>query len=354
MLKYSIELKTFIFKTPSGTSRGVLTEKQAFFVRLWDPKFKEIVGLGECSFIPGLSPDFKDLETYEKNLRFFLDFFVVHFNLEDFSQKDLSELQNIPNLIHFPSILFGLETALLDLVNGGKAHFFDTDFSSGKSQIPINGLIWMGSEEFMQAQIDEKIKQGFSCIKMKIGAIDFENEIEILAKIRQQFSKDKLILRVDANGAFSFEEALEKMERLAKLDIHSIEQPIKAGSWLQMKDLCQQTSLPIALDEELIGIYQKEEKIKLLETIQPQYIILKPSLHGGFSGCSEWISLAEEQDIPWWMTSALESNVGLNAIAQFTATFNNNLHQGLGTGSLYVENTKTDLAIENGFLKLVN
>lgn len=323
--------QSFQFKRPSGTSRGVLTEKHSWFIELWDESNPSIIGVGECSVIPGLSPDFLHDMQYEAELSALCN---------DLS-RDLSD---------FPSIQFGLETALLDLQHGGKRIIFDNDFSNGQQQIPINGLIWMGTENFMREQIEEKIAAGFSTIKLKIGAIDFETEVKLLDSIRKRFDANQITLRVDANGAFSPEEALDKLKILSQFDIHSIEQPIKAGQWNEMAKLCATTALDIALDEELIGINKPEEKIQLLDTIKPQYIILKPSLHGGIKGCKEWISLSEERNIPWWMTSALESNIGLDAICQFTAEYNNKLPQGLGTGSLYVKNTPTTLTVENGMI----
>lgn len=356
-LQASFEKKTFRFKRPAGTSRGVLTEKHAWFIYLWETDAPEVIGTGECSVIPGLSPDFEDVASYESQVKALCD----RINNGDpgvagSNPVQTTTLENIsslfPTLESTPSLLFGLETAFLDLLHGGKALFYDTAFTRGEEKLPINGLIWMGTEDFMQAQISEKLQEGYSCIKMKIGAIDFEKEFEILAAMRKQYDARKLTLRVDANGAFSPEEALEKLGRLAALDIHSIEQPIKAGQWHEMARLCGQTKLPIALDEELIGIYGTENKRELLETIRPQYIILKPSLHGGISGTKEWIRLAESLGIPWWITSALESNVGLNAIAQFTSTYDITIPQGLGTGSLYVENTPTNLRTHGGFLQI--
>ena len=323
--------QSFQFKRPSGTSRGVLTEKHSWLIEVWNENNPSIIGVGECSVISGLSPDFLHDSQYEAELSALCN---------DLS-RDLSD---------FPSIQFGLETALLDLQHGGKGIIFDNDFSKGQQQIPINGLIWMGTEDFMREQIEEKIAAGFSTIKLKIGAIDFETEVKLLASIRKRFDANQITLRVDANGAFSNEEALEKLKILSQFDIHSIEQPIKAGQWSEMAKLCATTPLDIALDEELIGINNSEEKIQLLDTINPQYIILKPSLHGGIKGCKEWISLSEERNIPWWMTSALESNIGLDAICQFTAEYNNELPQGLGTGSLYVKNTPTTLTVENGMI----
>lgn len=334
-MKARFSKKTFHFKRPSGTSRGVLTEKHAWFIEVWEDQNPEIIGIGECSIIPGLSPDFVDFESYEAKVAETCE------NLE----LDLSD---------WPSIKFGLETALLDLKNGGQGIIFDNEFTSGKKSIPINGLIWMGETDFMQEQIEEKLQQGFETIKLKIGAIDFQSEIELLKSIRDRYSKDEITLRVDANGAFSPDEALDKLKQLSELDIHSIEQPIKQGQFEEMKKLCAQTSLPIALDEELIGVNRTKDKIELLDTIQPQYIILKPSLHGGIEGTKEWIELAEERNIPWWITSALESNIGLNAICQLTAEYSNDLPQGLGTGSLYLDNIPSNLQVQKGSISLAN
>jgi o-succinylbenzoate synthase len=243
------------------------------------------------------------------------------------------------------SVRFALETAWLDLKNGGKQIIFHSVFSKGKTGIPINGLIWMGNEDFMQQQIQEKLDAGFHCIKLKIGGIDFEREIELLKSIRQNYNAEKIILRVDANGAFKVEEALEKLQQLAQLQIHSIEQPITAGKWNEMERICSESPIPIALDEELIGIHSFEEKQKMLDTIQPQFLVLKPSLHGGFSGCNEWIELAEQRKIGWWITSYLESNIGLNAIAQWAFHKNAQGYQGLGTGGLFTNNIGSPLEI---------
>ncbi len=345
MLQYSIEKKIFQFKIPSGTSRGVLTQKLAWFVKLSKKEDDSVFGLGECSIIEGLSPDFESETQYEDKLISFLEEFIQKTTLEN-DYEDFTAI--LPELKNSPSILFGLETAFIDLKNGGKQLFFETDFTRGRQNIPINGLIWMGIESFIQTQIEAKLSAGYSCIKMKIGLENFEEEFRILQQLRSRFSAKELILRVDANGAFPKENAISYLDKLAELDLHSIEQPIKAGNWEEMSDLCSITKLPIALDEELIGIYEIKQKINLLEKIKPQFIILKPSLHGGIFGTQEWIKLAEERNIPWWMTSALESNIGLNAIAQLTSTYENNLHQGLGTGSLYVENSPTNLEIIKG------
>lgn len=353
-MKLSFEHKVFHFKNPSGTSRGILTEKQAWFLHL---EFKRKVGLGECSIIPGLSPDFISKEQYEIDLEKLVQLVSsTNWNfLEDAREIELLNLVKSKTDIYkefggFPSILFGFEMALLNWQSGDLQQFFDNNFSQGKVKIPINGLIWMGESAFMQAQMKEKVEQGFNCIKMKVGAIDFEKEIELLRELRSNHSPAEMILRVDANGAFVESNVRERLKALADLKIHSIEQPIKPGQIELMKDLCSENILPIALDEELIGIHSAEEKRELLSTIRPQYIILKPSLHGGILSCQEWITIAEELQIGWWMTSALESNVGLNCIAQFTAQYPIDKHHGLGTGSLYSDNIQSKLRVENGFI----
>ncbi len=329
--KISFEKKVFHFKRPSGTSRGILTEKKCWLLSVWNPTNPAIKGKGECSIIEGLSPDYENDEQYEAILE----------ALVNDPDLDLSK---------YPSIKFGLESALLDLEHGGKQMYFDNDFAKGKHKIPINGLVWMGDEAFMQEQILEKLAQGFKTIKMKIGAIDLETELRLLQAIRKKYSKDEITLRVDANGAFQPGEAISILKRLSELDIHSIEQPIMPGQWNEMSKLCLNTPTPIALDEELIGINDPDQKVALLETIRPQFIILKPSLHGGISGAREWMTLAEDRSIPWWITSALESNIGLKAIAQLTAEYDVSLPQGLGTGSLYTDNIPSNLVVENGFI----
>ena len=330
-MKLRFTKKTFLFKRPSGTSRGILKEKHSWFIEIWNATNPKIIGFGECSIIPGLSPEYISIEQYEKKL------------------KELSANPTI-DISEWPSIKFGLECALRDLENGGKRIYFNNDFVKGTLKLPINGLVWMGDENFMREQIEQKLREGFRTIKMKIGAIDFDTEIKLLKSIRSRYNKNQITLRVDANGAFSPEETKEKLTILNQLDIHSIEQPIKQGQWSKMRELCEQTPLPIALDEELIGINRRLEKVKLLDTIQPQFIILKPSLHGGISGTQEWIELAEERNISWWITSALESNIGLDAICQLAAEYQNPLPQGLGTGSLYVNNIKNDLIVEQGYI----
>lgn len=321
------------FKRPSGTSRGVLTQKETWFLLLEENGKK---GIGECGILRGLSCD--DVPNYEEKLKWTCD------NINLGKEK----LWNA--LIKFPSIQFGVEQAFMSLESKTSFELFPSDFINNESRIPINGLIWMGDETFMHQQIEQKLEEGFQCIKMKIGAIDFEQEIEVLKSIRNSYSKDQIELRVDANGAFFSEDALEKLHILSRLHIHSIEQPIKQGNISDMKRLCAETPMPIALDEELIGISELVKKEELLKVIRPQYIILKPSLVGGFKGSMEWINLAKKYEIGWWVTSALESNVGLSAIAQWTFTLNNPMPQGLGTGSLYTNNLDSPLTVAEGNL----
>lgn len=334
MKSFRIIPHIFDFKKPSGTSRGVMTQKKSWFIELQQ---NGISAWGECSIIEKLSPDYSDDEQYAAKITAFLEAW----------QREQLEISSMDD---FPSIKFGIEMALLDLETGGKRILYDTAFTRGKEKIKINGLIWMGSPESMQQQIQEKLNQGFSCIKLKIGAIDWQDEWLILKALRQQFSAQDIELRVDANGAYSPTEASDILKQLADLEVHSIEQPIRAGQIEEMAELCTSTPCPIALDEELIGIHNKVDKIKLLQQIQPQYIILKPSLHGGISGTQEWIELAEKNKIQWWMTSALESNLGLNAIAQLASTYNLTLPQGLGTGTLYQSNLPSPLYLKGEWL----
>ncbi len=327
---------TLEFKRPSGTSRGVLKKKDSYFILLEDKNRPGVTAVGECGLLRGLSID--NYDEYENKLQEVCD------DINNY------RLWRDEKLMDFPSIRFGLEMAIIDRKTGSMLELFPSDFLSYESPIPINGLVWMGDKAFMFEQIKDKLEQGFTCVKMKIGAIDFEAELELLRYIREQFSEKEIELRVDANGAFSPENALEKLKRLSEFDLHSIEQPIRQGQWNAMAELCQTSPLDIALDEELIGIHKEEDKRRLLETIRPQYIILKPSLLGGFSASQEWIDLSREQGIGWWVTSALESNVGLNAIAQWTYTLKNPMHQGLGTGQLYTNNFESPLEVEGGFL----
>jgi o-succinylbenzoate synthase len=336
--------RTLIFKFDAGTSRGVLKTKEVFWIKAYHVNQPRIVGWGEAAPLVKLSLD--DREDFEEILRKIL----FEMSQVNWLSDDLSILEQLKGLIPFelPSIRFGLETAILDLINGGLKKILGLDFYAGKKGIPINGLIWMGEKDFMLAQINEKLAQGFDCIKMKIGAIGFQQELELLDYIRLRFSKEQIILRVDANGAFSPENALSKLEKLAKYDLHSIEQPIAAGNWKAMKQLCISTPLPIALDEELIGVKNKAE---LLDEIQPQYIILKPTLLGGILETKEWIELAEQRKIGWWMTSALESNIGLNSIAQLADSLDASVPQGLGTGKLYENNLDSPLEIAQGLIR---
>lgn len=332
MLKARYKSLNLQFKFPAGTSRGVLMHKPSSFLILEKDGFS---GIGECSTIPNLSID--PQETYYQKL------------------DELCELINKgvdPSSIDislYPSIAFSLETALLDLKAKGSKVLFQNSFSEGKSGIPINGLVWMGDKAFMQKQIREKIADGYHCIKLKVGAIDFETELEILSAIRQQFAPNDIELRLDANGAFDPNEALERLEKLATFNIHSIEQPIRQGQFEKMAELCQKSPIPIVLDEELIDVKQTDRE-SILEKINPAYIILKPSLLGGFGTSEEWIQLADKLKIGWWVTSALEANVGLNAIAQWTATLGSNMPQGLGTGQLFENNIPSPLEIKAGQL----
>ena len=333
-MKASFQKHILNFKRPSGTSRGVLKTKETYFLIL---KTEESNGVGECGILRGLSVD--DTPDYEKKLQWVCENIAL-------GKETLYE-----TLWEFPSIQFGVETVFKSLQSKNSFELFPSEFTRGKAAIPINGLVWMGDKVFMKEQISEKLKQGFTCIKMKIGAIDFKTELELLKSIRKEFSVAEVELRVDANGAFSKNEAMEKLKVLSDLQLHSIEQPIQRGQWQEMARLCGETPMPIALDEELIGVFSEEGKNKLLETIKPQFIILKPSLIGGFRGSDSWINFAEKFGAGWWITSALESNVGLNAISQYTFTKNSTLPQGLGTGSLYTNNINSPLEVSKGKLK---
>ena len=324
---------TLHFKTPSGTSRGILNSKDSWILSLWSTSNSKIVGKGEASIIKSLSPDWS--EQYEDMI------LSVAKNIDHY-------INHLEELNKYPSIQLAIETALKDVESGGVANIFQPEAEN----IPINGLVWMGTKDFMLKQVKQKIAEGFNTIKLKIGAINFEEELAILAYIRQQYSEKEITIRLDANGAFDASNALNKLKKLSKFDIHSIEQPIMAKQWEAMAALCKTSPIPIALDEELIGIISYGKKVELLKKIQPQYIILKPSLIGGFSGSDQWIKIAEQQGIKWWITSALESNIGLNAIAQYTATKNNILPQGLGTGGLFTNNIEPYLKVKNGYLWL--
>ncbi len=335
------------FKFDAGTSRGVLRSKNSYILELWDEEQPEIKGIGEAGPLYGLSPEFEEDLLNSFNNR-------IKQRIEKGFPRDLDTflLWLKSNPIPEASFQMAFEMAFLNYCLGGGDRYFINDFSEGKKEIPINGLIWMGEKEFMIQQIKEKVASGFTCLKMKIGAIHFEDECAILSMIRREFSEKDLIVRVDANGAFLPNEALDKLQKLAKFDLHSIEQPIMPNQREEMAKLCEKTPLPIALDEELIGIRKFNDKINLISEINPQYLIFKPSLLGGFVQTDEWIKLADEKNIPWWITSALESNIGLNAIAQFTANYAINREHGLGTGSLYHNNFETKLSIHAGKLRL--
>ena len=368
-MKVDIEERVLHFKQPAGTSRGVYTERKIWLVKMTEG---DAVGIGECAPLPKLSCD--DIPNYVEVLRRFCD------EVERSGQLDTEALRD------YPSMLFGLETAMLSLMNGQRSKvegqrskvaprqfsiltssksltldrlqaslaytrliaIFNSQFSRGEVGIPINGLVWMGTYEEMKERIEQKLAQGFHCVKLKIGAIDFDAELELIKRIRERFSHHEVELRVDANGAFPFEEALYKLELLSQYALHSIEQPIKAGQWANMAELCRESPLPIALDEELIGVNDPDQKRQMLNIIRPRYIILKPSLHGGMMGVREWIDIANDMDIGSWITSALESNIGLNAIAQFCAdVYGDNIPmpQGLGTGQLFTDNIPMPLEI---------
>ena len=330
-MKASYKKYILNFKRPSGTSRGILTEKETWFLVLEE---NGKTGVGECGILRTLSID--DRPDYEKKLKWVCE--NIHLGKDKLWDE----------LIEFPSIQFGVEMAFLSLASKSPFELFPSEFTEGKKSMEINGLVWMGEQAFMKQQIEEKLAQGFRCIKLKIGAIDFQKELDLLHFIRQNFDEKTIEIRVDANGAFVLNEALDKLNQLSGYKLHSIEQPIKSGNLNSMSELCKKTPFPIALDEELIGVFGLKNKEQLLEKIKPQYIILKPSLVGGFKGTLEWISLAEKLNIGWWITSALESNVGLNAITQFTFTLNNLMPQGLGTGGLYTNNFDCPLFIKNG------
>ena len=337
-MTYDIEKRVLHFKQPAGTSRGVYTTRTIWLVRLSEG---DKTGVGECAPLPDLSCDAMDDEAYETKLHQFCQTFCQTGELDGDALRP------------YPSMLFGLETALLNLQKGDL--FFDTAFSRGEEGLPINGLVWMGRYDEMLQRMEEKLEKGFRCVKLKIGAIDFEQELDLVKRIRDRFSFHEVELRLDANGAFKYEEALYKLELLSQFNIHSIEQPIRQGQWAYMAELCRESPLPIALDEELIGVNDPEMKGHMLNIIKPRYIILKPSLHGGMAGCREWIETARDLGIGSWITSALESNIGLNAIAQFASSVYGDhitMPQGLGTGQLFTDNIPMPLEIRNDQLWL--
>lgn len=340
-MEYNINIseRTFHFREPAGTSRGVYTTRHSFFVNISSVSNPDVFGIGECAPLPRLSCDY--LPDYEKILIDEANYLATTGNI------DIERLKN------YPSILFGFETAILQLKAGGSYSLFDTPFSKGKEGIPINGLIWMGTFDQMKQRLDEKIARGSRCIKFKVGAIDFQDEKALIKYARSLYNKEKLEIRLDANGGFSPENALERLKELSEYDIHSIEQPIMKGQWSQMAYLCEKSPIPIAFDEELIGINDFKSKKELLENLHPSYIVLKPSLYGGMSGVHEWIKLASQYGIGSWITSALESNVGLNMVAQLAAKEYGTeikMPQGLGTGLLYSDNIKVPIKVEDNKL----
>lgn len=351
-LKASIHKRVFEFSFNARTSRGAMKEKTSWFIKVWDNNNPAVIGVGECGPLPGLSPEHTpDLEaTLEKLVSDIneLSAPVPTTMNRDGLPKLIAQLIGTEKTSALPSFVFALETALLDLLNGGERIIFKTKFLTGQP-IPINGLIWMGGLDFMLQQIELKIRDGFTCLKLKVGSHDFEKECDVLQYIRRKYFRDKITIRLDANGAFRKENALDKLTDLSRFEIHSIEQPIRPGM-VEMEELCRQSPIPVVLDEELIGVYQSEDKQALLSRIKPKYIILKPTLHGGFFSCMEWIRICEELGVGWWLTSALESSIGLNAIAQFTSQYHVSLPQGLGTGMIYTNNIESPLTVEKGQL----
>ena len=344
MCKITITSKLLHFLQPAGTSRGVYNTRLSFYLKLTSDEQPDVVGVGECAALPDLSCDAMPPNEYECKLRTFCD------------EYERTGVIDYEAMRAYPSMLFGLETAVAQFNAKGSLNFFDTPFGRGEEGIPINGLVWMGTFEEMFERLEAKLKAGFRCVKLKIGAIDFDRELQLIRHIRSTFSRNDVELRVDANGGFTSKEALSRMEALVQYDIHSIEQPIKQHQWAEMARLCAATPLPIGLDEELIGLNERQKKIELLDTIRPQYIVLKPSLHGGMAGTEEWIQLARERNIGSWITSALESNVGLNAIAQLTASiYGTNIRhaQGLGTGQLFADNIEMPLKVVGDKLWIV-
>lgn len=333
MLSASFQKFQLQFIRPVLTSRGAMAVKNGYFVRVSNGKTS---GVGECSFIEGLSRDYLSMIEHEL----------------DRVCRNIQHWESIKEEVYqqFPSIVFAIETALLDFKNGGTKQLFATDFSAGRKAIPINGLVWMGSKSFMLEQLKSKLEQGFKCIKIKVGAINFDEECDLIAFIRSHFDAAQMEIRLDANGAFKSDDVFAKLERLSRFQIHSIEQPIAVNQWALMKEICEAKIMDVALDEELIYTVGKATKLSMLDAIAPQYIILKPSLIGGFDKSDEWIQFAEERYIQWWATSALESNIGLNAIAQWVSAKQDVLVQGLGTGALYTNNIDSPLVVRGGQL----
>jgi len=332
-MKISYQHKRLVFKRPAGTSRSILNYNDVWYVII---ERDGRIGVGECNPLVGLSVD--DRPDFEE---------VLADHVNTFNRMGSVELDSLSS---FPAMKFGFESALLDLEMGGEHLLFPSAFTEGRKSMSINGLLWMGNQQYMLEQLEQKLLEGYSCIKMKIGAINFQEELAVLHKIRKNHPADEIEIRVDANGAFASDEAMEKLAALAQFEIHSIEQPIAVGKWGEMEKLISQTPIPIALDEELIPVREKAQRVALIQQLRPNYIILKPSLLGGFSECDEWISIAENEGVEWWLTSALESNIGLNAIAQYAFSRKVSLPQGLGTGSLYKNNVASPLYIKDAAL----
>ena len=342
-LEFEIIPYTLQFKFDARTSRGSLSKHKTWFLKVWDSSNPRIEGHGECAPFEGLSID--DVPDFDQQLRM-----AIRKIEGALPPQSLEQIGQYVNHIdeNLPAVRFGLETALRDLFYGGKMKIFDSPFFNNHRSIDINGLVWMGDKDTMLDRLELKILSGFECVKLKIGGINFEDELEIIQDAKDMIDRDDLSIRVDANGAFMPNNVMPALQALARLGVHSIEQPIKPGQWLEMADLARTSPVPIALDEELIGIYSLEKKKALLEAILPQYIVLKPTLLGGFKATEEWIKLANELNIGWWVTSALESNIGLNAICQFTSQFDLAVPQGLGTGELYTNNIPSPLTMLNG------
>ncbi len=319
-----------------------MKDRTCWFIKVFDEKDPSVFGIGECAPMAGLSPELKD--GFETKLKEFVESFSLNT-----IPSDLNEIiSKFPSIEKMSSILFAVETALLDLSNGGNRVIFKSSFNEGKA-IPINGLIWMGGMDFMLQQIEIKIRDGFRCIKLKVGGLDFEKECDILQYVRRKYFRDNITIRLDANGAFKNEDALYKLNELSKFNVHSIEQPVKKGSEY-LAEVCAKSPIPVALDEELSGVYGGQ-RAELLQKLKPQYIIIKPSLHGGLSGTSAWIEEAQKLGIGWWVTSSLESSVGLNALAQFVGQYPVEIPQGLGTGAIYDDNFESPLEVsKNGQL----
>jgi o-succinylbenzoate synthase len=329
MIKARIAYREFQFLRPATTSRGTFLKKKVYFIFLYHTDDPSVAGIGECSLFPGLSYD--DTKGFEERL------------LKVASRINEGEYGADAELINWPSINFALETAWKDIRVMGKKVFYPSGFTEGRDGIDINGLIWMGNRDDMMRQVRHKIEDGFTCLKMKIGALGFDEELDLLRTIRREHPADELEIRVDANGAFKPRSALESLKRLSEFQLHSIEQPIPAGHLESLASLCESSPIPVALDEELIGRHTAPDRRKMLDMVKPKFIILKPGLLGGVGACIEWISLANERNIKWWVTSTLETNIGLNAIAQWTYTLRNQIPQGLSTGSLFVANISSPL-----------